>query len=170
MVPHEVITHCSPTNLACSASSMSLQPGGSTLQTHRCRRSSRPGSLTCSSVTFQGSGGTQSCTAGVKGVVMMSFSISSTSCKVQATCGRGTGRFRGCARGVDGCRRCPELYTHTLLLQSPCPCLQSFPVCERSGPRASAPLTENIRKWAQQVCPELYVSVPLSPIVPSVRT
>jgi hypothetical protein len=38
------------------------------------------GSATSASVTAQGSGGTHSCTAGEKGDVLMSFSISSTSC------------------------------------------------------------------------------------------
>lgn len=36
------------------------------------------GSATSGSVTVQGRGGTQACTAGVKGLVLMSFSISST--------------------------------------------------------------------------------------------
>lgn len=71
---------------ACSASSMSLHPGGSTEQMHRSRRSCLPGSLTCSGPTRQGSGGTQSWTAGVKGEVMMSFSIRITSCACVGRC------------------------------------------------------------------------------------
>ena len=43
------------------------------------RSRSHFGSVSSASVTFHGRGGTQSCTAGVKGDVMMSFSISSTS-------------------------------------------------------------------------------------------
>jgi hypothetical protein len=43
------------------------------------------GSATSASVTAHGSGGTHSCTAGEKGDVLMSFSISSTSCR-QQTC------------------------------------------------------------------------------------
>lgn len=38
----------------------------------------RLGSATSAAVTVQGSGGTQACTAGEKGVVLMSFSSSST--------------------------------------------------------------------------------------------
>jgi hypothetical protein len=46
----------------------------------RSRRSSLFGSAMSASVTAHGSGGTHSCTAGEKGAVLMSFSISSTSC------------------------------------------------------------------------------------------
>jgi hypothetical protein len=53
-------------------------PGGSTLQMHSSRRSMRPGSAMSWALTAQGSGGTHACTAGVKGLVLMSFSISST--------------------------------------------------------------------------------------------
>ena len=40
------------------------------------------GSLMSACVTFQGRGGTQACTAGEKGLVLMSFSSSSTSVSV----------------------------------------------------------------------------------------
>lgn len=66
---------------ACSASSMSLQPGGSTLQMHRWRMSRRRGSDASSARTDHGSSGTHACTAGVKGCVLMSCSMRITSCK-----------------------------------------------------------------------------------------
>jgi hypothetical protein len=46
----------------------------------RSRKSSLLGSAMSASVTAHGSGGTHSCTAGEKGAVLMSFSMSSTSC------------------------------------------------------------------------------------------
>ena len=62
---------------------MSLQPGGSTEQTHRWRRSARSGAARSASVTpLHGSGGTHACTAGVNSLVFMSFSISTTSVSV----------------------------------------------------------------------------------------
>lgn len=59
---------------------MSLHPGGSTLHTHRSRRSCLRASERSASEMDHGSGGTHACTAGVKGLVMMSFSIRRTSC------------------------------------------------------------------------------------------
>lgn len=80
--------HKTSPHLTCSASSMSLQPGGSTEHTAMCLKSVRPGCAMCSSVTCQGREGTHSCTAGVKGLVLMSFSISTTSCVVWTTATR----------------------------------------------------------------------------------
>lgn len=80
---------------------MSLQPGGSTEQTARWRRSARELSARSASLTDQGSGGTQACTAEVKGLVLMSFSISSTC----SAFGVGAGGAGGLTPGeCGGCR------------------------------------------------------------------